>query len=230
MLRGEVRLGLPGSVCPALAPPLIEAAARRMPHVRLLISEMMSGDLAARLAEGRTDLAILFDVEETEDYGSTHLLTERLHLIGAPGSPHMASETVDAVHLASLDLIGTRLPHGLRLLLERWSTETGIPLRFRFEVDAPTVLVRLAASGFGHAIVSKAAIAHELPAGHLCAAEIASPPIDRKVCLASSKRVPPDASRDAIHRLMREVTSEILAQDAWPGGTGLATFSASSSE
>ena len=67
---GEIRLGLPGSVCPVLAPPLMLAAAARYPGIQLEIFELMSGDLASQLREGRADIAVLFNVDETEDFTS----------------------------------------------------------------------------------------------------------------------------------------------------------------
>lgn len=43
---GEVRLGLPGTIADILAIPLIEAARRRYPRVRITLSEAMSGFVA----------------------------------------------------------------------------------------------------------------------------------------------------------------------------------------
>lgn len=215
---GEVRLGLPGSVCPVLAPALMIAAARTFPEVRLEISEFMSGDLAGMLREGRMDLAMLFNVSDSDDYHATPLLRERLYLIGAPDAPLVQGKYVDASDIATVPLVGTRLPHGLRLLLERWLSEADIPLDFAFEADAPSVLVRLAASGACYSIVSKAAVAHEIAARTLGAAEISSPPIERVACLATSKRLPPDRARDAMHDLLQDVAMNLVSSGEWPGG------------
>ena len=220
---GEIRLGLPGSVCPVLAPPLMLAAAERYPGIQLEIFELMSGDLASQLREGRADIAVLFNVDETEDFTSETLLIERLHLIGARDAPLVQAETVTAVSLASVSFVGTRPPHGLRLVLERWSSDAGISLDFEFEADAPSVLVRLAAKGPCYSIVSKAAIAHELPSGSIRAAEIVDPPIQRTVCLASTKRLPPDVAREAIHELTKTTAVSLVSTSAWPGSTAQIT-------
>jgi len=96
-LFGEVRLGLPGSVCPVLAPELLVRARQQFPEVNLIVTELMSGDLANMLRAGRMDAAILFNVEETEDFSSEPIFVERLHLIGAPGSDWLETGSVDAV-------------------------------------------------------------------------------------------------------------------------------------
>ncbi|MBY6115292.1 LysR family transcriptional regulator [Mameliella alba] len=218
LVSGEVRLGIPGSVCPVLAPPLILAAAKAYPEVRLEISEHMSGDLAGLLREGRMDLAILFSVTATEDFDACPLVQETLHLIGAPDAPLLQAGQVAADQIANAPLVGTRPPHGLRLLLERWASKADIPLNFAFEADSPSVLVRLPASGACYSIVAKTAVAHEIEAGLLGAAEIIDPPIERVACLATSKRLPPNIARDAVQTLLQEVARDLVPKGAWPGG------------
>lgn len=218
-IYGEVRLGLPGSVCPVLAPPLMLAAKEKFPGVRLQIFELMSGDLAEYLREGRADIAVLFNVQETDDHTSEALLTERLHLIGAADAPLVQGDTVDAQQLTTVPLVGTRPPHGLRLVLERWSSDAGITLNFQFEADAPSVLVRLASQGSCYSIVSKAAIAHEVLGGSIRAAEIVNPPIQRTVCLASSKRLPPNKARNVVFDLTRDVALALLSRSKWAGAS-----------
>lgn len=218
-LFGEVRLGLPGSVCPVLAPPLLVKAKAAFPEINLIVTELMSGDLADMLREGRMDAAVLFNVQETDDFTSEPLLVERLHLIGGADAPLVQSGIVAASEVSSTPLVGTYPPHGLRLLLERWSSEFDVPLNFAFEADAPSVLVRLAASGECYSIVAKAAIAHEISSGQLVAAEICTPPIERTGCLCTSKRNPPDRARDAVVALVKSVARDLVKSGKWPGAS-----------
>lgn len=220
-LFGEVRLGLPGSVCPVLAPALLLKAKAQFPEVNLILTEMMSGDLAQMLREGRMDAAMLFNVQETDDFTSEPILIERLHLIGAPNAPLVQSASVTGQEVGNADLVGTYPPHGLRLLLERWASDYEIPLNFRFEADAPSVLVRLASSGEVYSIVAKAAIAHEVSSGLLGAAEIVSPPIERTGCICSSKRVPPDRAREALVMLIKSVANDLVDEGLWPGAVAI---------
>ncbi|MBE1283652.1 MAG: LysR family transcriptional regulator [Rhodobacteraceae bacterium] len=214
-LFGEVSLGLPGSVCPVLATPVIVEARRRFPNVRLIVSELMSGDLADMLREGRMDLAILFNVVETDDFTSRELAVERLHLVGASGDPVLSGETVNASLLSELKFVGTRPPHGLRLLVERWSNETSIPLTVDVEADSPVVLTEMAAQGVCYSILASAPIQRDVVTGHLAAAQIVDPPIERTACLCSSKRLAPDPARNAIYDLVHEIAQVQLREGVW---------------
>ncbi|NOD92112.1 LysR family transcriptional regulator [Ruegeria sp. HKCCD4884] len=220
-LFGEVRLGLPGSVCPVLAPELLVRARKQFPEVNLIITELMSGDLADMLREGRMDAAVLFNVEETEDFSSEPIFVERLHLIGAPDADLLQTGTISACQVSNVPLVGTYPPHGLRLLLERWSSEFGIPLAFDFEADSPSVLVRLSAKGRCYSIVAKAAIAHEIESALLASAEISNPCIERTGCICISKRIPPDKARESLVMLVKSVARELAATGQWPGAEAI---------
>jgi len=203
-LFGEVRLGLPGSVCPALAPELLVRARKQFPEVNLIITELMSGDLADMLREGRMDAAVLFNVEETDDFSSEPIFVERLHLIGAPDAELLQTGVVSARQVSNVPLVGTYPPHGLRLL-----------------ADSPSVLVRLSAKGRCYSIVAKAAIAHEIESALLASAEISNPFIERTGCICISKRLPPDKAREALVMLVRSVARELAANGQWPGAAAI---------
>ncbi|MDO6485950.1 LysR family transcriptional regulator [Shimia thalassica] len=214
-LFGEVSLGLPGSVCPVLATPVIVEAKRRFPNIRLLVSELMSGDLADMLREGRMDIAILFNVAETDDFTSCELAIESLHLVGAAADPALSEGTVSASLLSELAFVGTRPPHGLRLLIERWSNETGISLSVDIEANSPAVLIEMAAQGACYSILAPAAIQRDVETGHLSTAQVVDPPIKRTACLCSSKRLAPDPARKAIHDLVHQIALNQLKNGTW---------------
>jgi len=215
VVAGEVTLGLPGSVCPVLAQPLIVEASRQYPHIKLIVTELMSGDLADMLRDGRMDLAVLFNISETDDFTSEPLAAEALHLVGPPDDPLLSGDTLPASRLVGLPLVGTRPPHGLRLQIDRWANENGIDLNFTLEADAPSVLVSMAAAGINYSLLSHSAIRAEIAAGRMSSAEVTDPGIQRTACLCGSKRVPSFPAREAIAELTRKVANEALAQETW---------------
>lgn len=202
---GEVRLGLPGSVCAVLATQILTEANDRFPSIKLILSELMSGDLADLLREGRMDLAILFNVTENADFTSEPLLRESLHLAGPPSDPILCDATIPAEKVVELPLVGTRPPHGLRLVIDRWATEFGKSLQYNFEVDAPSVLVKIATEGIAYSILSPFAIQRNVASGLMASSKIVDPAIERTACLCRSKRLPADIARDAIYSLVREI-------------------------
>lgn len=214
-LFGEVILGLPGSVCPVLATPVIVEASSRYPNIKLVVSELMSGDLADMLRDGRMDMAMLFNMAETEDFTSDPVAVEHLHLVGTSKDPILIPDTLPASEISGLELVGTRPPHGLRLLIERWSNESGIALNFAFEADSPAVLTNMAGSGVCYSILSPAAIQRDITAGFLNSARVIDPPMRRTACLCRSKRLPPDPAREAIFQLVVETAQQLVADRLW---------------
>ncbi|MEM7043180.1 MAG: LysR family transcriptional regulator [Pseudomonadota bacterium] len=214
-ITGDVKLGLPGSVCPVLAPPLILAARERYPGVRLIVSEFMSGDLADMLRDGRIDLAVLFNVEPSDDFTSDYLLTEHLHLVGQADDPSLPEGLISALDLAQYPLVVTRPPHGLRVLLDRWAGDAGVALSIRYEVDAPSVMVQMVTEGLCYSILSPSAIREKRETGLLSSAKVVAPSIERKVCLCESRRMQPEKARSAIRDLTRNVALELAADQTW---------------
>lgn len=215
-IYGRVRLGLPGSVCPVLGPAVILACADELPNVELVVSERMSGDLAEHLATGKTDVAILFNVKETEDFSSQPLAREELHYVTSPGDTGLVAETIEANEVAQKPLVLTRQPHGLRRLIDHWSAEAGLTLDVRVEADAPSLMVGLIEAGSHASILSEAAIVRDRSLGRVRSAAIVSPPIVRTACLCASKRIPSDAARDAVCALVNAVALKAIASGKWP--------------
>jgi LysR family nitrogen assimilation transcriptional regulator len=168
------------------------------------------------LREGRMDIAVLFNVSGTEDYSAEPLATERLHLVGHPRDMVAFGRTVAARELRDLPLVLTPLPHGLRLLLDRWSNDAGIALNTRFELNAPSALMRMAGEGICYTIVSRAAAQDEVRAGRLATSEIIDPPIKRLACLCESRRRPSDPARAAVLDLARATALRLANDGIWP--------------
>ena len=125
---------------------------------------------------------------------------------------------VTSADVEQASLVGTRAPHGLRLQLERWASATNVKLNFSVEADAPSVLVRLASMGECYSIVAVAALENEIKLGALATAEIAEPSCERIACLCASKRVPTDASKDAVLSLMKNLMNDLVEHGKWRGG------------
>src|SRR5512133_1174511 len=75
-LAGRVAVGLPPSVAKVLAVPLIREFRQRMPEGTLSISEGLSAAMQESLANGRLDIAILYNAPPSPDTELTPLLEE----------------------------------------------------------------------------------------------------------------------------------------------------------
>ncbi|RZJ25518.1 MAG: LysR family transcriptional regulator, partial [Haliea sp.] len=80
-LAGRVAIGLPPSVAKVMAVPLIRELRLRLPDASLSISEGLSVGMHESLANGRLDIALLYNAIPAPDIELTPLLEEQLFLV-----------------------------------------------------------------------------------------------------------------------------------------------------
>ncbi|RYF37343.1 MAG: LysR family transcriptional regulator, partial [Comamonadaceae bacterium] len=85
-LAGRVAIGLPPSVAKVMAVPLIRELRLRMPDASLSISEGLSVGMHESLANGRLDIALLYNAIPAPDIELTPLLEEQLFLVQRRGA------------------------------------------------------------------------------------------------------------------------------------------------
>lgn len=214
---GTVKIGLPTSVSIELTVPLLLETARRHATIALKVNENHSGYLAEWLQAGQLDMAVLFDVEDDAAFALTHLVTEHLFLVTAPGGVADGRETVQLAELHGVPLVVTGQAHGLQQVLDRHASETGIALEFKTELDSLVAIKKLVATGYGHAVLPWGAVQEECRTGTLCAAEICAPSLSRRVFLATSRDWPVSRAAEVIAEVTVELVQELVAADRWSG-------------
>ncbi len=210
---GIVRIGLPGTISGIIALPLIEAARKRYPQIKLNIAEAMSGFIADWLSDGRVDIAVLYEAARDDGMVSELLLEEELVVLW-PG---------DAECLAEMSLSGLRdvpmvLPsgaHGLRAQIDTALSALGIVPNVAMEIDSYTNIKRLVAAGFGTSILPSHAVLEESQTGSLAISRIADPGLWRGAHLIYPSGRPVTRAQEAIRDLLREVIHELLTGGDW---------------
>lgn len=182
---GEVRFGMPSTVSEQIGAPLIEAAQRAYPGIRLRISEAMSGYIYTWLCDGIIDVALLFDMPQMQGLTRHPLLVEDIVLFAG-------ADTKDAPRNSSLPLqTALRLPlilpgpgHGLRTLIDAAALSIGAACTPRTEIDSYRQIKQLVARGPSYGMLPMGAIAAETHDGILQAWRIVRPSVRRHVFLA----------------------------------------------
>lgn len=219
-VRGPVAFGMPPSISMALSVPLAETVRLELPGVRLQAIEAMSGYIRSWLAEGRVDLAFLFDLDGLRGCEVSHLLDEDLFFLSAPdawpaGLPRGGE--VPLAMLAELELVLPTPSHGLRRLVEAQARACGLSLNVVVEMDAMTQIKELVARGSGYTILAPAA-AHDFVArGDLLRARIVEPVVSRPVYLVRNSARPPSRAVCAVEAVCREVARDLIARGIWEG-------------
>lgn len=218
---GEVRLGLPGTISQILSVPLIMAARKRYPKIKLRIAEAMSGFVLEWMRDGRIDLAVLYISVDDRGLASRQVLTEELCLLGPPEpleNTRLPAETTLAyADVARLPLILPSLNHGLRELVEREAAQAGLMLNTIIDVDSYGNIKELVEEGMGYSILPYNAIAREVQEGRLIHRNITAPVLKRDVHLVHTATRPMTNAVAAIEQLCRSTLLSLAQTGRWNG-------------
>lgn len=210
--RGRVALGLTPSLNATMAAPLIRRCSAELPLVTLTLAEELSSLLAEWVSAGRLDLALAYDVPESQALASTPLLREDLHLV-LPGGE--AAGEIPFAALADHRLIMPGLPHTMRRLLEQTAAGRGVTLDVRFEMQSVSTVKELVEGGIGATILPLGAVRREVDQGRLAARRIVEPAVTRVINLIHSRRRPLSRAETAVIALTRAVAEETPADRGW---------------
>ncbi len=207
----HVRLGLPMTVSPLIARPLLQAAGAVTGAPRLQLNEGMSAHLAEWLLADRIDAAVLFHGQTHAELETRPILSERLYLIGPPG--HFApGDTVPLSELGRFPLILQEERNALHRLIRNAAEAQGVTLCIKVMIDLVSETKRFVAAGEGFAVLAPIAFVDLLEAGQLSAAPIVAPEIIRSwVWAVRHRRAVPATERRALD-IARAMTEDELCR------------------
>jgi LysR family nitrogen assimilation transcriptional regulator len=218
---GEVRLGLPGTIGQILAVPLIMAARKRFPKIRLRIAEAMSGFVLDWMRDGRVDLGVLYNAVDDRGLASCQVLTEELCLLGPPEPLQdielPPGDILAYAHIARLPLILPSINHGLRTLIEREAAQSGLNINTVLEVDSYSNIKELVEEGMGYSILPYNSVDREVKEGRLIHRGIAAPVLKRDVHVVHNATRPMTNAVAAIEQLCRSTLLSLVETGRWNG-------------
>ncbi|MWB77514.1 LysR family transcriptional regulator [Pseudooceanicola sp. 216_PA32_1] len=213
--RGDVRLGLPGTIGGILSVPLVLAARDRFPGVRLTISDAMSGFVLNWLREGLIDLAVLYMPAEDQQFRSDLLLSEELVLL-APDHIDL-SGTVAPASLMHVPLILPSPAHGLRTLLDGWAKQHDVKLTAEVELDSYTNIISLVERGIGCSILPRHAVIGSAREGKFQLAHFEDKDLRRNVYLVQRRSGQSSHASEAVANLAQLVVADLVRSGTWAG-------------
>jgi LysR family nitrogen assimilation transcriptional regulator len=209
---GEISLGTTPSVTQTLAPRLVERFHGAYPDVRLSIHEGGPGLVYDWLLRGRTECAILYDVERNPDIESIPLIQDRLYIVGSPKLPSLGDGSISSRALDGLRLVLPSTWYRLRREFERLKLLENLQPNILAEVDSVHVLKALVRRGFGYTVLPKYAVTEEVLEGRLWVNRIngLAPSVLLKF-VRPRHRVPSSAGRE-LQRILLEEVASLLSQ------------------
>ncbi len=219
---GEVVIGVGQTVGSLLMLPLLEAAAQRLPRVRIQIREMLSGLLPELVRSGAVDFAISYNTASGNGIEAISVLSEEMCLVGQRrlAQRHLGKHLKDEVPfkaLAGLPLYLSRRSHILRELVERVAREKKVTPNLLAEVDSLYIMKELALGGTGFCVLSLANVRRELEHHDLYVARIVQPVIRREICFVRrSGGALPRAAQETV-LLAIDLLAGMVKDDVWRG-------------
>ncbi len=158
---GALSIGLPPSVGRTLTAPLVEAFRERFPRATLTMVEGLSTYTLEWLAQGRIDIAVVYNATPAPAFDLRPVLEEKLFLISARRGAGRSKlgKAVTLAELATQELVIPSRPHAIRMRLESALAEAGLKPRVALEIESVPAILDLVRRHPLHAVLSLNAVA-----------------------------------------------------------------------
>ena len=212
-LAGRVAIGLPPSVAKAMAVPLIREFRARMPDATLSITEGLSVAMQESLADGRLDIALLYNAVPSADIELTPLLEESLFLVqrhAGKSPPPARPRPVALRDVAEVPLVIPSRPNAIRMLVETEMAALGCRPSVALEIDGVAAILDLVEDGAGSAILSRNAVQTSARPQAFSMRPIGTPSLRSKLYMAMSSQRPATLTQKAVLELIKQTAKAVL--------------------
>jgi LysR family nitrogen assimilation transcriptional regulator len=208
---GRIVIGLPPSIGRRLTLPLVEGFGRHLPKARLAIVEGLSTHLTEWIATGRVDLGLIHNPEPNAAIEVTPVLDEPLGLVSPAKAKSTSAAPLPLAELVNYPLILPERTHAMRKLIETQAALANLKLDIRLEISGVPAILDLVAAGYGHAILTRTALAAFGQPGAFSLRPLSKPGLSSTLFLAVSAHKPTTPLGKRAMRLLQElVLSESL--------------------
>ncbi|WP_417211567.1 LysR family transcriptional regulator [Antarctobacter sp.] len=184
---GSITVGLPASLVPLLAAPLVLYVKKELPKVYLNIVVGTVGLITEALVSKRCDLGILFNPVEEPALMSQSVARDPLVLIGPQGGGLSPDRPFTPMDFKDLPLIFLGKENGIRKRVVEAFAQEGIVPKIHFEIES-TSIIQLAEAGIAYCPLPSAILADKGYATRTCHCFI--PGITMTWCLSRLKSEP----------------------------------------
>lgn len=206
-LAGRVAIGLPPSLARVLTVPLTRAFRAQLPEAQLSISEGLSVQMQSWLAEGRLDLAVLYNAGATAELDIRPLCEEELFLVQRR-QPGLAEDPppgpLSLAEVAALPLVIPTRPNAMRAHIETEMAAVGCRMNVALEIDGVQAILDLVADGLGAALLPRNAVESCVRPSAYQLRSIVSPGLHTRLCLAVSSVRPATLTQQTTAELIRQ--------------------------
>lgn len=218
-VAGRAILGIPPTVAQVLVRPLINSLREEYPLISIQVIEAFSGHVLEWLADGRLDVAVLYNAPRTRHLLTDQLLVEELVLVSPASGTDLPEDEIDISALKQTALILPSRPHGLRVLLDEVAAKHDVELDVQFEMDALSLIKDLVEDGVGSTILPYVAVHRETMAKRMSVRRIKGQPFTRTLVLATSTQRPMTAATRTLAGFVKAEVKALHASGVWLGSS-----------
>ncbi|MQY27542.1 LysR family transcriptional regulator [Nocardia aurantia] len=215
-IERALHLGMPPTVAPLLAGPLLIGLRAAFPKVNVHLTVAGASSLVEEMLRGRIDSAVINQVTD-ERLFARDLLVEDLVVVGGPGSRLRPDRPITFTRLAELPLVLPASPLGIASTVENAALRLKLQVHTAIETDSLPVMLDLVERDEVYTVLPISACGPELAREQVRYAPLIEPTLTQHIVVASSARM--DLPREFAFKVgdvLREEVKHLTTSGTWP--------------
>lgn len=208
--RGEVRLGLDGSIAAVIIAPLYRLVEASFPDVKVSVVTGLSSHIRQVVESRSVDLALMPNAFELPSLVSEPLYEEWFCLFGARGAFPPGRQSIRFDDIGERPLVAADHLHDQRRLIERVASARKQRLNVRYEVNDAEMTRALVRGGVAQAILPCNAFAATDSRQNVQAFKIVDPVLHRIQSIAWPAASPLIPAAEAVRQCLHDIVSRLI--------------------
>lgn len=205
--RGRVSVGLTSSTIHAMSNDLLSMMRDRYPEVSVSLTESLSDTLVNMLLDNRIDMALTYSQADVGEVEFEPLATVAIYFAYPAAELGNRGPSMSLAEVLDYPLILPSEGYAFRQIFEQAAARIGKPIKLAVEIDSAAPARDLVNAGFGYAVKPLGSMSWEVQSGHLGAALITDPTIERTLYVATSRDRPITKAFEVAYDTLKEVVS-----------------------
>ena len=208
LLTGELIIGASDTVTKTYLVSRLEAFHQNYPAIQIRILNGTSQMVLDYLHAGQVDIAFASEPKDKDAYSVRHCFDTHQLFVAAPNYDCDFDHVHSMEEIAAFPLILLERKASSRLYLERFFLQNGLKLNPEIELGARSLLVDLAAIGFGVAGVTEEFVTRDLESGRLRQLKTSFQIPPRSVDMCMLRDVPQTAAAERFAAFVKQSLSK----------------------
>jgi LysR family transcriptional regulator, nitrogen assimilation regulatory protein len=215
---GLVSVGMPHSLMAVLALPLLNAATRQLPDVRVELKQEQSHNLAAAVRSQKLDFAVVAQPRSTAGLALRPLLSEELFFLEPRRKRGRARHAaISFTEASTRQFVLPTVGNGLRAYAESQFRARSLALNVSYEIDAIALIPRCVVAGLGVSLLPGGCLQNDPAYRDLDTRSFDEGGCRRSVVICRSEEGVPSPASGRVVSLVEDMSRSLIGSAAWLG-------------